>query len=157
MISSVLMDHTIRTATRADLEAVIGLLVDDVLGAGRDTLTATLDPAYEAAFAAIEADPNQKIVVMEAGGKIVGCMQISYLPGLSRKGMWRGQIESVRIARPLRGQGLGRTFFLWAIADCRARGCGLVQLATDASRTEAHRFYLALGFEPSHVGMKLKL
>lgn len=155
------MEHTIRTATRADLQAVVGLLVDDVLGSGRDTLTATLDPAYEDAFAAIERDPNQKIVVMEAAGqstpRIIGCMQISYLPGLSRKGMWRGQIESVRIARDLRGQGLGRTFFLWAIEDCRARGCGLVQLATDASRTEAQRFYLALGFEPSHVGMKLKL
>lgn len=156
------MDHTIRTATRKDLEAVIGLLVDDTLGAGRDTLTARLDPAYEAAFAAIERDPNQKIVVMESRdesmrGRIIGCMQISCLPGLSRKGMWRGQIESVRIARDLRGQGLGRTFLLWAIEDCRARGCGLIQLSTDASRTEAHRFYLALGFEPSHVGMKLKL
>lgn len=151
------MEHTIRTATRADLAAVIGLLVDDVLGSGRDTLTATLDPAYEAAFAAIERDPNQKIAVMESAGQIIGCMQISYLPGLSRKGMWRGQIESVRITRSLRGQGLGRTFFLWAIEDCRARGCGLVQLATDASRTDAQRFYLGLGFEPSHVGMKLKL
>ncbi len=151
------MNHTIRTATRADLEAVVGLLVDDMLGAGRDTLTATLDPAYEAAFAAIERDPNQKIVVMEAEQRIIGCMQISYLPGLSRKGMWRGQIESVRIARDLRGQGLGRTFFLWAIEDCRDRGCGIIQLSADASRTEAQKFYLALGFEPSHVGMKLKL
>ena len=156
------MEHTIRTATREDLEAVIGLLADDTLGAGRDTLTAVLDPAYEAAFAAIARDPNQKIVVMESlqatpGGRIIGCMQISYLPGLSRKGMWRGQIESVRIARDLRGQGLGRTFFLWAIADCRARGCGLIQLATDASRIEAQRFYRSLGFAPSHVGMKLKL
>ncbi len=150
-------EHTIRTATRADLEAIVGLLVDDVLGSGRDTLTATLDPAYEDAFAAIERDPNQKIVVMEAAGRVIGCMQISYLPGLSRKGMWRGQIESVRIARDLRGQGLGRAFFQWAIEDCRARGCGLVQLSTDASRIAAQRFYLALGFEPSHVGMKLKL
>ena len=151
------MDHTIRTATRSDLSAVIALLVDDVLGAGRDTLTPDLDPAYAAAFAAIARDPNQKIVVMERAGRIIGCMQVSYLPGLSRKGMWRGQIESVRITRDLRGQGLGRTFLLWAIEDCRQRGCGLVQLSTDASRTEAHRFYIALGFEPSHVGMKLKL
>ncbi len=138
------MNHIIRTATRADLEAVIGLLVDDVLGAGRDTLAGALDPAYGAAFAAIERDPNQKIAVMEANGRIIGCMQISYLPGLSRKGMWRGQ-------------GLGRAFFLWAIEDCRARGCGIIQLSTDTSRTDAHRFYLALGFEASHVGMKLKL
>lgn len=151
------MTHTIRTAIRADLEAVIALLVDDVLGAGRDSLGDSLDPAYAAAFDAIERDPNQKIVVMEMDGRIVGCMQISYLPGLSRKGMWRGQIESVRIARHLRGQGLGRTFFLWAIEDCRARGCGIIQLSTDASRTDAHRFYAALGFEASHVGMKLKL
>src|SRR5690349_14900598 len=121
MISFTPMDHTIRTAVRADLQAIIALLVDDTLGAGRDTLSATIDPAYEAAFAAIAQDPNQKIVVMESAARIIGCMQISYLPGLSRKGMWRGQIESVRIARDLRGQGLGRTFFLWAIEDCRKR------------------------------------
>ena len=151
------MDQIIRAATRSDLRAVIGLLADDTLGASRDTLTPELDPAYEEAFAAIESAPHQKLVVMEQGGQIVGCLQISYIPGLSNKGAWRGQIEGVRIARDRRGQGLGQTFLQWAIEECRQYGCGVVQLTTDASRTDAQRFYKALGFKASHVGMKLKL
>ena len=151
------MEHIIRTATRADLPAVIGLLVDDALGATRDSLTATLDPGYEEAFAAIAQDPNQQIAVMELEGRIIGCMQLSFLPGLSFKGMWRGQIESVRIAGDLRGRGLGHRFFEWAIAACRKRGCGVVQLTTNAVRADAQRFYVSLGFQHTHAGMKLKL
>ena len=151
------MEHIIRTAKREDLSAIVGLLVDDALGATRDSLTATLDPAYEKAFAAIEQDSNNRIVVMEVAGRIIGCLQLTFLPGLSFKGMWRGQIESVRIASDLRGRGLGHTFFQWAIDECRKRGCGVVQLSTNAVRTEAQRFYLSLGFQPTHTGMKLKL
>ena len=155
------MEHSFRTATTADLPAIVALLLDDTLGAAREIAAPSgdlaVDPVYASAFAAMARDPNQRFVVMEAAGVIIGCMQITFIPGLSRRGMWRGQLESVRIASHLRGQGLGRAFFQWAIAECRAKGCGLVQLSTDASRTEAQRFYLALGFEPTHVGMKLKL
>ena len=115
------------------------------------------NPAYVAAFAAIGRDPNQMLAVVEQDGGVVGCLQLSFIPGLSRLGMWRGQIESVRIAAELRGSGLGRRMFEWAIEQCRARGCGLVQLTTDASRPQAHRFYESLGFAASHVGMKLAL
>lgn len=101
----------IRTATRADLPAIVGLLVDDALGATRDALTATLDPGYEKAFAAIEQDPNNRVVVMKAEGRIIGCLQLTFLPGLSFEGTWRGQIESVRIASDLRGRGLGHRLF----------------------------------------------
>ncbi len=101
-------------------------------------------------------DPNQLLAVADDGA-VVGCMQISFIPGLSRRGMWRGQIESVRIAASHRGAGLGRRFFEWAISRCRDRGCGLVQLTTDASRADAARFYQSLGFVGSHTGMKLPL
>ena len=87
----------------------------------------------------------------------MGCLQLTFIPGLSRLGMWRGQIESVRVAADQRGSGLGRRLFEWAIAECRARGCGLVQLTTDKSRPDAKRFYESLGFEASHEGMKLSL
>ena len=151
------MEHSIRTANRADLPAIIGLLVDDVLGAARDALTADLDPGYARAFAAIEQDPNNQVAVMESGGRIIGCLQLTYLPGLSFKGMWRGQIESVRIASDLRGQGLGHILFEWAITECRKRGCGVVQLTTNALRADAQRFYVSLGFQATHAGMKLRL
>jgi ribosomal protein S18 acetylase RimI-like enzyme len=148
---------TIRKATRADLPAIIAMLADDELGKSREDVSTPPSPAYVAAFAAMDADPNQFMAVAELGGEIVGCLQITYIPGLSRKGMWRGQIESVRVAHAQRGSGLGHKLFEWAIEECRKRGCGLVQLTTDKSRTDAKRFYERLGFVAEHEGMKLAL
>jgi GNAT superfamily N-acetyltransferase len=144
----------VRRATAADLDAIVALLADDMLGAGREKPG---DPAYAAAFAAIGADPNQLLAVAEEAGRVVGCLQLTFIPGLSRLGMWRGQIEGVRIAASHRGAGLGRRMFEWAIEACRARGCGLVQLTTDKARPDAHRFYESLGFVASHEGMKRAL
>lgn len=136
---------------------IVRLLADDALGAGREDAGEPTNRAYVAAFEAMDRDPNQFLLVADAQGTVAGCMQITYIPGLSRKGMWRGQIESVRVARERRGDGLGRRMFEFAIAECRRRGCGLVQLTTDAARKDAQGFYDALGFRPSHVGMKLAL
>lgn len=143
-----------RRATAGDVPAIVALLADDLLGAAREKPG---DPAYDAAFAAIDADPNQLLVVVEQAGVVVGCLQITFIPGLSHRCLWRGQIESVRIAASERGSGLGRRVFAWAIEQCRARGCGLVQLTTDKTRADARRFYEALGFVASHEGMKLRL
>ena len=143
-----------RRATAADVPAIVALLADDVLGAAREKPG---DPAYDAAFAAIAADANQFLAVVEIDGRVAGCLQLSFIPGLSHRGMWRGQIESVRIAAEARGGGLGRRMFEWAIGQCRDRGCGIVQLTTDKARGDARRFYESLGFVASHEGMKLKL
>jgi GNAT superfamily N-acetyltransferase len=143
-----------RRATEQDLPAIVALLADDVLGAVRE---APGDPAYDAAFAAIASDPNQMLAVAEQDGRILGCLQLSFLPGLSHRGAWRGQVESVRIAADQRGTGLGRRFLDWSIAQCRARGCRMVQLTTDKTRADARRFYESLGFVASHEGMKLTL
>jgi GNAT superfamily N-acetyltransferase len=146
-----------REATQADLPAVIELLIDDELGRLREDSSLPLDPGYLAAFDAIARDPNQYLFVAERGGKVVGTFQLSFLPGLSYKGAWRGQIEAVRIAADLRGGGLGAQMVEWAIARCRARGCRIVQLSSNATRTRAHGFYARLGFVGSHLGMKLTL
>ena len=150
------MTPTIRRAEERDLPAIVALLADDALGATRENAALPLDAAYTEAFAAIGRDPNQYLAVVEQEGALVGCLQLSFIPGLSHRGLTRGQIESVRIASRLRGSGLGRQMFEWAIAECRARGCGIVQLTTDKTRADAHRFYAALGFVASHDGMKLK-
>lgn len=150
-------EPVIRRAVAADLPAIVALLADDALGRLREDPGPSLNPRYAEAFAAIEADPNQLLAVVEAGGQIVGCLQLGFMPGLSRLGAWRGQIEGVRIAAERRGGGLGRTMIAWAIAECRRRGCGLVQLTSDKSRTDAVRFYESLGFRASHEGMKLDL
>ena len=146
-----------RRAASDDLPAIVALLADDPIGSGRESAGARLDPSYEAAFAAIERDPNQFLAVAEIGGKVIGCLQLSFIPGLTRRGMWRGQIEGVRIAGTERGTGIGRAMLLWAIEECRRRGCGIVQLTSDKRRTEAHRFYEALGFRATHEGYKLEL
>ena len=146
-----------RAATAEDLPAIIAMLMDDELGKLREDFSTPLDPAYLAAFEAIEHDPNQHLVVADRDGQVVGCFQLSFLAGLSHKGAWRGQIEGVRIAASERGSGLGKAMMEWAIAQCRARGCRMVQLTTDKRRHDAHRFYERLGFAASHEGMKLKL
>jgi GNAT superfamily N-acetyltransferase len=144
-----------RTATRADLPAVIALLADDILGKARDFTV--VDDTYERAFAAIDADPRNQLIVADHDGEVVGCMQITYIPGLGRHGAERAQFESVRVRSDLRGNGLGKQFMIWAIHQARARGCALVQLTTDKARPDAHRFYAGLGFVASHEGMKLAL
>ncbi|RUM26664.1 GNAT family N-acetyltransferase [Rhizobium vallis] len=150
--------HSFRLARQSDLAAIVRLLADDDLGGAREIVTDPVDPSYLSAFAAIEADANQLLAVaVDAAGELAGCLQLSFLPGLSRTGMWRGQIESVRIARELRGSGLGAQFIEWAIAQCVERGCGLVQLTSDKTRADSIRFYEKLGFVASHEGLKRTL
>ncbi len=146
-----------RRAVVGDVPAIVAMLADDHLGTGREDVSAAALPRYLEAFASVDRDPNQLLAVAEDAGRVVGCLQISFLPGLSRQGMWRGQIESVRTAAERRGQGIGAAFVAWALERCRERECGLVQLTTHTSRTDAHRFYERLGFEASHVGMKVVL
>ncbi len=148
-------DVIFREAVRADLPAVLDLLADDVLGRTRDV--GEVDATYEKAFADITTDPRNQLVVAEAGGEVIGCMQLTYIPGLGRHGSERQLIEAVRIRSDRRGQGLGRQMIAWAIDQAKQRGCGLVQLTTDKLRRDAHRFYLGLGFVASHEGMKLGL
>ncbi|WP_433317176.1 N-acetyltransferase family protein [Micromonospora sp. CA-269861] len=148
-------DVIYREAVRADLPAVIALLADDVLGKARDFTE--VDEAYERAFAAIDADPRNQLIVAEQAGDLVGCLQITYIPGLGRHGSERSLIESVRVRSDRRGQGLGRDLMTWAVDQARQRGCALVQLTTDKTRQDAHRFYVSLGFVASHEGMKLPL
>ncbi|MGF6243906.1 GNAT superfamily N-acetyltransferase [Paraburkholderia sp. GAS38] len=146
-----------RSALLADIPAIVAMLADDELGSQREITGLPLDERYVAAFRAIEADANQQLVVVVDGAEVIGTLQLSFIPGIARMGAWRGQIEAVRIAAHRRDSGLGQKMFEWAIATCRSRGCNLVQLTTDRSRADAHRFYEKLGFVASHVGYKLAL
>ncbi|MGH3743008.1 MAG: GNAT family N-acetyltransferase [Micromonosporaceae bacterium] len=145
----------IRRAASPDVPAIVALLAEDPLGAARESPD-DLTP-YQRAFEAITSDPRQLLVVAERDGAVVGTLQLTFLPGLSRRGATRAQIEGVRVAASARGAGLGAQLISWAIEESRQRGCQLVQLTSDASRADAHRFYQRLGFAPSHVGFKRAL
>jgi GNAT superfamily N-acetyltransferase len=147
----------IRRATRADVPAIVRLLADDPLGRQRECYTTPLPESYYAAFAAIDADPRHELVVVERDGEVIGTLQLTMLLGLSFQGGTRAQIESVRVDARFRGHGIGQQLMRWAIDRARSNGCCLVQLSTNATRSDAHRFYLRLGFVASHVGMKLNL
>ncbi|MFD5828166.1 GNAT family N-acetyltransferase [Lentzea sp. NPDC060358] len=145
----------IRKAAAADVDAIVAMLADDPLGAAREKPG---DPAYLRAFEVVDADPHQYLAVAEdESGEVVGTLQLTFTSGLSRLGMTRATVEAVRVRSDQRGNGLGERLVTWAVGEARDRGCGLVQLTTDASRTDAHRFYERLGFTASHVGMKLPL
>lgn len=145
-----------RKARAGDVATIIALMADDDLGRHREDASRDLSP-YLRAFEEIASDPNQFLCVADRDGVVVGTLQLTFIPGLSRGGTKRGQIEAVRVAREERSKGLGRAMFDWAIETCRAQGCTLVQLTTDKARPDAHRFYDALGFKASHIGYKLLL
>ena len=148
-----------RIATAADVPAVLALLADDAISRDRGfgEVPAEVDPAVRTAFEAIDADPNNELIVAVQDGVVTGTCQLTFIPGLSRGGALRMLVEAVRIDSARRGQGLGAEMMRWAIERARARGCRMVQLTTDKRRTDAHRFYQRLGFTASHEGLKLAL
>ncbi|MFH0243325.1 GNAT family N-acetyltransferase [Streptomyces sp. HK10] len=148
-------DLDIRPAAEGDLRAIVDMLADDPLGTRRES-PGDLAP-YREAFGEIAADPHQHLVVAVRDGRVVGTLQLTVVPGLSRRGASRALIEAVRVHSGERGGGLGTRLIEWSIEEARRLGCVLVQLTSDATRTEAHRFYERLGFTASHVGFKLAL
>lgn len=148
---------TFRMAVQADLEAIVDMLADDKLGATREDNRRPLPECYTKAFEQLEAQPGSGIIVADLTGEVVGCLQITIIPGVARMGLTRAQIEAVRVASTHRGKKIGHRLFDHAITYAREMGCRMIQLTTDMQRPEAKRFYEALGFEATHYGMKLSL
>lgn len=154
-------DITFRNATRDDLPAIVALLADDEKGKTREELTDPLPNAYYAAFDAMASQsttalPNQYLLACH-GSDIVGCLQLTLIAGLSRRGQLRAQIEGVRVSSTMRGQKIGEKLILESISLSKSLGAALIQFTTDKTRKDAHRFYERLGFVASHEGMKLQL
>ena len=147
---------TERRAIRGDLPRLLALLADDTLGKNREGV-GSADACYVQAFDAIDGDANQYLLVGELDGVVIAMLQLTFIPGLSRRGALRANIEAVRVESSLRGQGIGHWLIAKALLLAQERNCALVQLTSDKSRAEAHRFYARLGFLASHEGFKLKL
>jgi GNAT superfamily N-acetyltransferase len=149
---------SVRPARREDVAAIVALLADDGLGAGREVVSDPPAPAYLEAFDQIAANPRALLAVAEDGsGRPVGTLQLTFIAGLSNRGAEMALVSAVRVASDLRGQGLGEILMTWAMDEARRRGCRQMELLSHASRTDAHRFYERLGFVSSHVGMKRAL
>jgi GNAT superfamily N-acetyltransferase len=151
------MTLAFRRAGAADVRDIVRLLGEDSLGQAREQLGDASVGDYLEAFAAIDADPNQELVVAVEDGRVVGCLQLTTIRYLTFRGGTRLQVEGVRVDRDRRSRGIGEAMMRYAVERAKERGCHLVQLTTNAQRTDAHRFYRRLGFEPTHVGFKLHL
>jgi len=147
---------TIRPARRDDVASIISMLADDHLGRARERLEDPLPALYYKAFERVSEDPNIELVVAEEEGRVVGCLQLCILPGLSSQGASRGLIEDVRVASDRRSRGIGEQLVYWAVGEAKVRGCKLVELLTHQTRVDAQRFYERLGFARSHVGMTIR-
>jgi len=143
-----------RDAKPEDLPFIVGLYVEDSVVETSDDPARANDAPYLDALAAIDADANQRLLVAELDGERVGTIQLTFVPGINRRGMWRGLIEGVHISAAHRGKGLGGEMIGWAMEQCRARGCGMAQLTSNKKRLDAHRFYERLGWKKSHEGFK---
>ena len=146
-----------RLATEKDLDSIVAMLADDVLGRKRESYKHPLPASYIKAFEAISSDPNNELVVACDGIEVIGVEQITFTPYITYQGGWRATIEGVRTSSSARGKGVGSELIKWAIQRAKERGCHLVQLTTDKNRPDALRFYERLGFKATHEGLKMKL
>ena len=146
----------LREARREDIRRIIEMLADDEVARGREDLSGD-KAADHAAFDVIAADPNNTLYVWDENGAVMGCLQLTFIPGMSYGGSWIAKVEGVRVDRSLRGLGIGEQMIDAIVAKSRTRGCKQLQLTTNKQRIDAHRFYKRLGFEASHEGMKLDL
>lgn len=146
-----------RKANKKDIHSIVRLLADDELGSQRERFEEPLPAAYDEAFEAMELQAGNQIILAVENEKVIGCLQLTIIPGLARLGMKRAQIEGVRVDRNYRGKKIGEKLFEKAISIAKSEQCGMVQLTTDKQRSDAHRFYDKLGFTASHEGMKLIL
>lgn len=155
------MELRFRDADESDLAAIVRLLVDDDIASDRDDASEPLAAEYGKAFEDMIAQGGNRVLLaeglVEGEWRLVACSQLVAIPGLSRKGMRRAQIEHVRVSSEARGQGVGTRFFDHLIDAARAEGCGMIQLTADVARVDAHRFYESLGFRSTHQGFKLHL
>lgn len=147
----------IREATENDLVSIVALFADDPLGGHGDTTEPEALPDYRAAFARINASPNETLYVAELGGEVVGTFQTMVTTTLTGRGSSAMIIEAVQTRADMRGRGIGAAMIEFAVERARQDGMRLVQLTSNAVRKDAHRFYERLGFTASHIGFKLKL
>ena len=146
-----------RRATRADLPIIVGLYADDDKGGHGDAWTDETRPSYEAAFAEIDSNPRDALMVIERGGEVIGTFLLTLLPGLTGRASKRLQLRSVEVAAALRSRGIGAQMLAYVEDYAKAHGAALIELTSNNARPDAHRFYERNGYAKSHAGFKKKV
>lgn len=145
----------VRTARLDDEDAVLALVGADEITRGRVAGAWPTDEQRDG-FRRIVRAADHDLLVADRDGAVVGVVQLSFLPEFARDGD-RAQLETMHVAASERRHGTGRALVGDAVRRATARGCSVVQLTSGTFRPEAHRFYEALGFAPTHVGFKRQL
>ena len=146
-----------RQAQQADLPAIVSLLLQDALGQTREQSGETLNAAYLKAFDAIDADPNQYLMVVEREKKILASCHLSIIPSLTFIGATRLQIEAVRVDQQHRGRGIGTWMINAAIAYGTSKDARIIQLTMNKKRLKSKYFYEKMGFTSTHEGYKMMI
>lgn len=148
---------TIRDATAADLPRIIELYAVLAMDPGQEAPGDPPADEYVRAFGEVSADPRQRLLVIESGGRVVGTIVLIIVPNISRRGRPYALIENVVVDETERGRGYGEALMRYAIAEARDAGCYKVALTSRTQRGDAHRFYERLGFTVSSKGFRLTL
>jgi GNAT superfamily N-acetyltransferase len=146
----------VREARPEDFEPLVALLdqMDDSMYRGPKAG----DPAaLRALYDAILTDPDQRLLVAELGGRIVGTAHVIVLRHFRRKLSRSAVIEGVMVDPETRRGGVGAALMRAAADFARATGCYKLDLTSNVARGGAHRFYSRLGWKRSHLGYSLEL
>lgn len=146
-----------RRASRDDLPVIVGLYADDDKGGHGDAWTEANRPSYEAAFDEIAANPRDALMVIETDGAVVGTFLLTLLPGLTGRATRRLQLRSVEVRADLRSQGIGAQMLAFVEDYAREHEAALIELTSNNTRPDAHRFYERNGYMKSHAGFKKKM
>ncbi len=147
----------IREATMDDLPRIVKLMAEDTLGRSREDFSVPLKACYVEAFKNICEDKNSILLVACENGEVVGSLQVTFTQYLSHEGSRRATIENVHVFEKCRNRGVGTQLMCHAISLAKDEKCSIVQLTSNKSRKDAHRFYERIGFRATHEGMKLSL
>ena len=136
-------DVTVRLATEEDVPQILPLIQSLVASYGESLPTESA--MAEIVKQQINTD-NHEYVVAETKGHIFGCLLVCYYLSTWAAAPY-AMLQDFFIEGEWRSQGVGSTMLAYARDRARIRGCARIDLAIQAQRTEAKRFFRRWGFQ----------
>lgn len=124
-------------AARLDDAPVLADLLDELgFPATAEVVTQRLETRVQA---------GETTLVGTSGAKVLGFVTVHVTPVLHRPAPV-GRMTALVVARAARGQGLGRALVAAAERWLADAGCGLVEVTSNQTLSNAHAFYEKLGY-----------